>query len=159
MLFTDLKAPVVPKVFCIDASLEAGAVVQAPVPQLVADELWRRAEHRGRSAKLQPPLGCYLRELGFRSSEAEDLELASSLCRPSRPLTEGVLFDFCEVFAGSSTSNLAAAFEERGFTVLRIGLQLGYDLLDPAHRCGIIGLILRRVVAAWQLPGTASYST
>ncbi len=103
-----------PSVFCIDASLDSGAVVQAYVPQTVADELWRRADHRGKSTRLQSPLGTYLRALGLRSSEAEELEVVATLARPSKPLVEGMLFDFCEVFSGSSSSNFAGAFGEAG---------------------------------------------
>ncbi len=78
------------------------------------------------------------------------MKLAEAQSRPSRALATGVLYDFCEVFAGGPSPNLAGAFEQSGYTVFRIGLQLAHDLLDPRHRCGIIGFVLRHVVFAWQ---------
>ena len=60
----------------------------------------------GRPNRLESGLGSYLRALGVRSQDAEDLE-AASFQRPGLPLREGILYDFCEVFARSSESNLA----------------------------------------------------
>ncbi len=43
--------------------------------------------------------------------------------------------------------------------MLRLDLQFGHDLLEPAYRCGIVGLIHRHVVAVWQFaPPRATFS-
>ena len=154
LFFTDLKAPVSEHIYCTDASSTMGGVVRARVAPRVAAELWRVADHRGRHVRLGSALGAYLDELGVGAPAArEEAALA-----PPRSLGEGYLHDFAEVFVSSDSSNLGASFERRGYRVLRFGLSVGTDLLQPAPRWAVIGLILRGVVRAWHFapPRTTS---
>ena len=54
LLETSLRAPVAPVLWCTDASPHAGAVVRAPLPALVARELWRHRDARGSHVRITP---------------------------------------------------------------------------------------------------------
>lgn len=148
LMSTDLRLPVLPKFFCCDASPTRGAIVEASVPCHVAEELWRRADHRGRAAKLQSSLGLQLEQLGARSAEAAQLDLEDAL-HFSAPPSSAIVFDLVEVSFGLGPLALHSRADARGWKSLGIGAAAGDSFAEPAVRDFILGLAARGLVKAW----------
>ena len=139
---TDLRAYPLDRVFCTDASSYAAGACEARLPPEACLELLRHADHKGYHTQLKPQVSAYLEQ--FNASDFAD-DTTPSI---PRGLTEGVLFDVCEVFRGDC--ELSNLFRSRGFTV-HPGFDLAAgqsgDISFPYTMLHIIGLICRRVVA------------
>ena len=142
--YTNLRASPLSKVFCTDASTAGGGICYANVSRSCTLELCRVAEQRGFYRRIDnSTLGAFMAMCGE--------EIAGSDSIP-KGLSEGFLWDFCEVFRG--TGHLSNAHRELGLTV-----HPGFDLLDgacgdvllPSTFSAIVGLICRRVVKAWHI--------
>ena len=140
--YTNLRASPINKVFCSDASMAGGGVCVAPVSESVTLELCRAAEQRGFYTRIDGSvLGSYMALRGC--DIVAEREIPQSL-------SEGFLWDFCEVFRG--TGHLSAAHRALGLRV-----HPGFDIADGAKGnvlkastfSAIIGLICRRVVKSW----------
>ena len=144
---TDLRARPLDRVFCTDASSYAAGACESPMKPGVCLELLRHADHKGFHTQLKPQVASYLEHFSLPPGLFDD-----SPENIPRTLTEGILYDVCEVFR--SGSNFSAVFKDRGFCV-----HPGFDLAvqsdgDSAHSTTmlhIIGLICRRVVAYFHI--------
>ena len=100
VLQTTIRAPVIPKLFCTDASPSGGGIVAASVSKNLASELWRRRALRGGHTRLATPTEAYFIEKGDTGAAAPAVKLdgpAGSLrvyfdvldvcCGPSAPFT------------------------------------------------------------------------
>ena len=90
LLVSNIAATFHPKIFCTDASLDRGAVLEAEVPQRTAKILHRSLKSKGAYTRLQNAEGDEV--LGDGPTE----EVKSS---PDRPLA--FYYDFIEVYAGA----------------------------------------------------------
>jgi hypothetical protein len=149
VIVTDLRAEPLERLFATDASPWAAGIVSTGLSSAAILELSRVADHRGFYTRIDSAVGSYLSEVGARSSETQAL-LNEMLSIP-RPLSEGVLWDVCEVFKGEG--HFSKMREERGLRVhpgfeILIDPELGDIMLDSTA-WAIMGLILRRVVLVW----------
>ncbi|CAE8691311.1 unnamed protein product, partial [Polarella glacialis] len=149
VIVTDLRAEPLERLFATDASPWAAGIVSTGLGSAAILELSRVADHRGFYTRIDSAVGSYLSEVGARSSETQAL-LNEMLSIP-RPLSEGVLWDVCEVFKGEG--HFSKMHEERGLRVhpgfeILIDPELGDIMLDSTA-WAIMGLILRRVVLVW----------
>lgn len=90
LFVSNIAADFCPKVFCSDASLERGAVLEAPISQKVARVLHRSLKSKGAYTKL------HYEEEDF----AEDGPMSEAHPSPERPWA--FYYDFIEIFAGSA---------------------------------------------------------
>ena len=155
VLQTNLRTEWCPEVFCMDASPWGAGLCSAPLPECAIAELHRHTEQRGFYTKLEAPASAALRELGLETEptyfEPEAPTVIPELPLP-RSLTEGILFDCCELchepgswaqthasFGLSVTLGWESVSSVSGF--LRFGVDA--DFRD------LLGLALRRVVRDW----------
>ena len=123
ILVSDIKAPVLEKVFASDASLEKGAFCEADIPSSLAMALWQSGDFKGGHSFLDSNERVILRKtFGL---EEEDLESDSREYGPrefslfhqeevvNRPLAQ--LYDFLEVCGGSGV--LSEKMAGKGFVV------------------------------------------
>lgn len=142
--FTNMRAQPLPEIFCSDASLVGGGVCRAEFSRAATLELSRIAEQRGFYTRIDASaLGEY------QASQDEGIFQFES---PKASLTEGFLWDFCEVFKGSG--HLTASFKAKGL-ICHPGFEIKDgphgDVLNGAAFLAIVGLICRRVVRAWHV--------
>lgn len=141
---TNLRAQPLDKIFCSDASLAGGGVCVAPFSKQATLDLTRVAEQKGFYTRVDNST------LGQFSARVEDGITEQPAIPPS--LSEGFLWDFCEVFRGAG--NLSQSHASIGLTV-HPGFELSDgphgDVLEPAAALAIIGLICRRVIRAWHV--------
>ena len=90
LFVSNIAAGFCPKVFCSDASLERGAVLEAPISQKVARVLHRALKSKGAYTKL------HYEEEDF----TEDGPTSGTSISPERPWA--FYYDFIEIFAGSA---------------------------------------------------------
>ena len=157
---SDLRAKYSDKVFATDASPHWGAVCQASVDPLAVAELWRHSEQRGYYTRLQSPAAAVLQEIGIDpESDVQFSQTPYDLSPDPRvpiyvdkPLSEGILYDVCEIFRGSGNwSSVHAARGLRshdGFDIDGRRLRCG-DLADESIARELLALAARRVVAEW----------
>ena len=153
MMFSNLRAEPIEALFCTDASPFAAGVCQAQMPKEAVLELLRHADYKGHHTMLQPAISSYL-DMHQNFAEPAPYKLPGSL-------TEGILFDVCEVFLGEGTLSLAAS---RLGLCVHPGFKLDGDnqgdLLQSQPMHHIIGLICRRVVAYVHLaPGCKTFGS
>ena len=124
----------------------------------MTEEVWRHTEQRGFYTKLLSPASAILIEHGLDSKVAEQIvnpppqfsspPEATSFNVPP-PMTEGILFDVCEIFRGSG--NWSAAHSAQGLSTPG-GFDLDgrrlrcHDLQEASTMHELISLALRRVV-------------
>jgi hypothetical protein len=110
VLQVNIRARVVPKLYCTDASPSGGGIVSAPVSASLASELWRRRALRGGHTRLATPTEAYLIEKG-------DSDAAASAVRLDGPAGAlPVYFDVLDVCSGPHAP-LTRAASERGLVV------------------------------------------
>ena len=142
--FSNLRAQPLDQIFCTDASLHGAGVCAASFSRSATLEVARVAEQKGFYTRVDnSALGRY--------NAVHDENI---LDPPNIPkgLTEGFLWDFCEVFRG--TGHLSAAHRAAGLVVHK-----GFEIRDgphgnillPATFLAIVGLIARRVVRCWHV--------
>ena len=155
---TNLRAQPLERLFCTDASLEGGGVCDTSVPKGLTLELGRLAEQKGFYTRVDAStLGKYAAlhemkaDLDISIDQTGAFPIDSSVTdrQSSIPanLSEGFLWDFCEVFRG--TGHLSKAHRELGLQV-----HPGFEIKDGPHGdimisstfLAIVGLIARRVV-------------
>ena len=91
--YTNLRASPLSKVFCTDASTAGGGICYANVSRSCTLELCRVAKQRGFYTRIDnSTLGAFMSMCGE--------EIAGSDSIP-KGLSEGFLWDFCEVFRGT----------------------------------------------------------
>lgn len=103
LFVSNIAADFCPKVFCSDASLERGAVLEAPISQRVARVLHRSLKSKGAYTKL------HYEEEDF----AEDGPMSEAHPSPERPWA--FYYDFIEIFAGSA--GVSKCMAARGWNV------------------------------------------
>ena len=129
---SDLRVKHDEHIYASDASPQWGAVCKAPVSANMTAELWRHSEQRGFYTRLQSPAATVLSELGLSAESDEQFahaafkdppvsgtpkfpnghHLFTSDRNPDVPssLSEGILYDCCEIFRGSGNwSNVHSA--------------------------------------------------
>lgn len=142
--FTSLRATPCSEIFCSDASLVGGGVCRAEFSKAGTLELCRIAEQRGYYTRVDSSaLGEYtaLHEHGIFHQES-----------PKAALSEGFLWDFCEIFRGSG--HLTMACQKAGLCC-----HPGFEIKDGEHGnvlgtaafLAIVGLICRRVIRSWHV--------
>jgi len=142
--YSNLRAEPLDKIFCSDASLAGSGVCVAEINKKVCLELCRVAEQRGTYTRID---NSALR--AFQALHGDDIV---GPCHIPQSLSDGFVWDFCEIFRG--TGRLSAAHQSRGCRV-----HLGFDIADgargdvllPSTFSAIIGLLCRRVVRAWHV--------
>ena len=123
VLATNLAAPVLPKIFATDASMQKGGITEAEITEELAKMLWRDADRRGANVPLLSRAGAVLKAYDPLHEETGDavfsrdddaavpfdddgiLHGEGSVARPI-----GLNYDFIEVCGGSGvvTKRLAA---------------------------------------------------
>ena len=155
---SDLRAKYSSRVYCTDASPAGGAVCYAQVGTKVSQEIWRHTEQRGFYTKLLSPASATLVEHGLDSDVADNFcsqppsdpaLMSPSVFNVPSSLSEGILYDCCEIFRGSG--NWSAAHSFIGLTVHDgFGLDGRHlrcsDLCDDSTMHELLSLALRRVV-------------
>ena len=156
---SNLRAKYSDQIFTTDASPLWGAVCQASVSPAATQELWRHSEQRGYYTRLKSPASAVLSELGIQSAVDEqyahdpyDINPLPTPQSVPKPLSEGILYDCCELFRG--TGNWSSIHATRGLTC-----HDGFDVDGRRLRCGdlssssvfseVMGLAARRVVREW----------
>ena len=149
---TDLRAAWCPRVFVMDASPQGAALCMVEAPTCAVQELWRHSEQRGFYTRLEGPATAALREAGFESSlvyGSPHVPNGAGLFPLSRSLTEGILWDCCEVCRGagawSSAHAQAGLRVHDGFDIAGPRLRF-MDLADNSVYRELLALALRRVV-------------
>ena len=106
LMFSNLRAEPVEALYCT-------GVCQAQMPREAILELLRHADYKGHHTMLQPAISSYL-EMHHDFAAPAPHKLPGSL-------SEGILFDVCEVFCGEGILSLAAS---------RLGLRVhqGFNL-------------------------------
>ena len=163
-LLTDLRASYDPRLYCLDASPQGGAVCAAQVGSSASEQFWRHGELRGYHTRLQSEVSALLSEKGIAHA-SQDLFGATTgpppelLNQPSldplvpRPLLhEGILYD--AVVFGSTSDAWGQALQGFGLKVLFKGssarashgerLDFGSGLFHE-----LASLAARRVVREW----------
>ncbi|CAE7376299.1 unnamed protein product [Symbiodinium sp. CCMP2592] len=155
LLQTDLRVGWCGELFCMDASPTGAGLCAASVPATAVAELHRFAEQRGYYTKLEAPATATLRELGLETEptyfDAEAPAPRLEIPLP-RSLSEGILYDCCELFHEPRTWSLQHA--ALGLEVLRIpssgGSEVRFnDLLQRVVFQELVSLALRGVVRDW----------
>ena len=150
VLATNIKAPVVPKVFASDASNDRGAFCEAPLSEELAAVLWQAGDFKGGYSKLEPFQHQFLRSHeGLDEKELEELlddggwtyPQGSDAVHPapSRPLAQ--FFDFIEICGGSG---VLSDEMRRGYVVgpiIDISFSAQFDLLKTGVIAWLIFLI------------------
>jgi hypothetical protein len=153
---SDLRVGYSKHLYCTDASPTGGAVIRAVVGSKVTQEIWRHSEQRGFYTKLQSPVSATLTELGLPSEVVEPIApepLHVPSPTPTRVLSEGGLYDCCELFQDSGNWSLIHSDQglscHDGFDIG--GRCLQFSDLSSAKTCQqVLALVLRRVVScAW----------
>ena len=156
---SDLRVSNATSIYATDASPTWGAVCKAPVSEHVTAELWRHSEQKGYYTRLQNPAAAVLNELDMPCESDEQFAHEPYNCSPvpppqyvPKPLSEGILYDCCEIFRGSG--NWSTVHTSRGLTC-----HDGFDIDGRRLRCGdlsshavfreLTSLAARRVVREW----------
>ena len=169
-LLTDLRASYDPRLYCLDASPQGGAVCAAQVGSSASEQFWRHGELRGYHTRLQSEVSALLSGKGIAHA-SQDLFGATTgpppelLNQPSldplvpRPLHEGILYD--AVVLGSTSDAWGQALQGFGLKVLFKGssarashgerLDFGSGLFHE-----LASLAARRVVREWHWSGLFS---
>jgi hypothetical protein len=92
----DIAVPFARKVYCTDASIEKGAVLEADVTPRTSEVLWRTSRSKGAYSRLLSPVEVVLKRLD--ALEEKDIRFGRN--EVSRPLAFS--FEFIEVFAGAA---------------------------------------------------------
>jgi hypothetical protein len=108
LMVTELNAPFHDKVYCTDASLDKGAVLEASISPKLSQVLWKASRSKGAYSRLLSPVEVVLRRLGALE---ESTPLRASV-QPEKPIAFS--FEFLEVFAGAA--KISRAIEARGIT-------------------------------------------
>ena len=138
ILVTDVKSPILPKVFASDASLQKGAFCEADVSPQMAMALWQSGDFRGghsfldsaERSMLKKTFGLEeedLKDHGDDGAAADYLLGAAGDEGPQRPLAQH--FDFLEVCGGSGV--LSEKMSAKGFVVgpiIDLSYSRHYDL-------------------------------
>ena len=145
-------------IYSCDASPTGGAVVVAPISPAATQELWRHSEQKGYYTRLLSPASAVLAELGYEPESSlqfggeASLQTCEMVQQIPSSLTEGFLYDCCEIFRGSG--NWSHVHSSRGLTChdgfdvdgkrLRVS-----DLADMSTFRELVALAYRRVIRDW----------
>jgi len=108
LMVTELNAPFHDRVYCTDASLDKGAVLEADISPKLSQVLWKASRSKGAYSRLLSPVEVVLKRLGALE-ESTPLRASS---QPEKPIAFS--FEFLEVFAGAA--KISKAIEARGIT-------------------------------------------
>ena len=144
-MFSNLRAQPLDQVFATDASLQGAGVCAAEFSRSATLELCRFAEQKGFYTRVDTST------LGTHEA-LQGLPIHSMPETVPGSLSEGFLWDFCEVFRGHGDLSKAHA-------ALGLEVHPGFEIKDGAHgdvlrsstMLYIIGLICRRVVRCFHV--------
>ena len=114
---SNLRAEPSTRLYCTDASPFGAGICSCEVPLQASTELLRFADHKGFYTALEPRLARYLDQFALGPSEVEPIP---------RGLSEGILFDVCEMFRGRGSLTHAAS-------LLGLRVHPGFDVSQGPH--------------------------
>ena len=140
-MFTDLRAAPLDHIYCTDASGFAAGACHSRISRSASLELLRHADHKGYHTSLLPRSS----ELASRFGDHADDDYFS-LGLPQQ-LTEGILFDFLEIFRGEGNlSSVAGSLGLRVHPGFDPSTGSSGDFASSDCFDQVLGLICRRVV-------------
>ena len=96
LMTTELSAPFSRTVYCTDASISRGAVLEAEIDGRIAEILWKVSRSKGAYSRMLSPSEALLKRFDAIEETGEE----PKTCIPNRPLAYS--FEFLELFSGAS---------------------------------------------------------
>lgn len=158
---SDIAAPLDRKIYCTDASLHKGAILEADVDEKLLRVLYRTSISKGAYTKMLSGRSSVLKSHDWRFEEEpyeEDDVLSPQASAPERPIAFS--FEFIEVFAGSS--KITKYLEQHGINCgppLDLSLSSEFDVAQVHVISWLTSLISSKKLRAFVLePPCTTYS-
>lgn len=97
---SDIAAPISNKLFCTDASLKKGAILETTLDEKVMNVLYRATINKGSYTRLLSPASAVLKTHDWTFEESDEDGEGDANESPERPWA--FFYEFIEVYAGSS---------------------------------------------------------